>query len=68
MPFEILMHKTAADDLAKQRVHDQRKINDAIVEQLTHQPTTPTRQRKPLEGLKPAFAHLPPVWQIRVVG
>jgi mRNA-degrading endonuclease RelE of RelBE toxin-antitoxin system len=55
-----------ADDLAGMRAHDRGLILDKIEEQLTHQPTQVTRNRKPLPGLAPPWQHEPPVWELRV--
>lgn len=41
-------------------------ISDEIDRQLVHQPTTITRNRKPLPGLAPTFENVPLVWELRV--
>lgn len=42
------------------------KVLDAIAQQLTNQPTLPTRMRKILVDLEPPFEAEPPIWQLRV--
>lgn len=66
MPYEILIHELAAEELEQTRAYDQRRIVDDIEQQLSHEPTVPTRRRKCLENLVPSFEHEPPVWQLRV--
>ena len=66
MPYEIRIHELAVAELAALRKYDQRRILDAIEEQLTQQPTLATRRRKCLIGLTPEFEHLQPVWELRV--
>jgi mRNA-degrading endonuclease RelE of RelBE toxin-antitoxin system len=39
---------------------------DRIEDQLCHQPTKPTRNRKVLVGLVPPWEHEPPVWELRI--
>ena len=48
MKFEIAFTRTAAGHVRSYRKFDQRIILDAIDEQLTHEPTTETRNRKRL--------------------
>jgi mRNA-degrading endonuclease RelE of RelBE toxin-antitoxin system len=57
---------TALRELADLGPFVGRPIVQAIEEQLTLQPTVPTRRRKRLEGLKPSFEAVPPVWELRV--
>ena len=66
MPYEIVIHELADEELERFRVHDQRRIVGAIKKQLRDQPTTPTRNRKCLEPLIPAFEYVPPLWELRV--
>jgi mRNA-degrading endonuclease RelE of RelBE toxin-antitoxin system len=46
--FEVILTEKAQADLAWFRVSEQRLILDTLIEQLSHQPITPTRNRKPL--------------------
>ncbi|MGH7199777.1 MAG: type II toxin-antitoxin system RelE family toxin [Planctomycetaceae bacterium] len=66
MPYEILIHELAAEELEALRAYDQRRIVTETEEQLSHQPTVLTRRRKCLESLAPSFEHEPPVWQPRI--
>lgn len=66
MAFTIRVHELAVQELESLRVFDQRRIVDEIEKQLSHQPTVPTRRRKCLGSLAPAFEHVPPVWELRV--
>jgi len=55
-----------ADDLAVLRAFERQQILDRIEEQLTYQPTQPTRNKKELPGLTPPWEHVDPVWELRV--
>lgn len=66
MPYGILIHEPALQELERLRVYDVKRIMDAIEEQSLHQPTVPTRNRKVLKSLKPSFEHVGPVWELRV--
>lgn len=48
MTYEIEMTNSALDDIAFLKKSEQRAVLDAIEEQLTSTPLTPTRNRKPL--------------------
>jgi len=48
------------------RSFDQRRVLAEIREQLSLQPTLPTRRRKCLIDLTPSFEHELPVWELRV--
>jgi mRNA-degrading endonuclease RelE of RelBE toxin-antitoxin system len=48
MKFEIAFTRTAAAHVRSYRKFDQKIILDAIDEQLTHEPMSETRNRKPL--------------------
>ena len=64
--FTIEYAEGVADDLAGLRAFDRNQILDRIEEQLSHQPTQETRNRKPLVGLIPPWDHVPPIWELRV--
>lgn len=66
MPYDIRVHELAAAELEALRVFDERRIVDEIEEQLSFEPTRPSRRRKCLSSLVPTFEHVPPVWQLRV--
>ena len=48
------------------RPFDRSQLLDRMEEQLTHEPTTQTRNKKILAGLTPPWDHEPPVWKLRV--
>lgn len=65
--FEITLTKGALSDLARVSAFHQVRILDAIEVQLSQQPLTRTRKRKPLvPGDIPPWEHEPPVWELRV--
>ena len=66
--FLIEYAEGVADDLASMRPFDRKQILDRIEEQLTHQPTMKTRNKKILVGLTPPWEHQPPVWELRIGG
>jgi mRNA-degrading endonuclease RelE of RelBE toxin-antitoxin system len=66
MMFSIDYAKGVANDLAGLRAFERRQMLDQIEEQLTHQPTQETRNRKLLPGLKPPWDEELPVWELRV--
>jgi mRNA-degrading endonuclease RelE of RelBE toxin-antitoxin system len=66
MAYDIEVHQLAVDELDELRAYDQRIILDEIEQQLSHEPTVPTRRRKRLISLVPAFEYVPPIWQLRV--
>jgi mRNA-degrading endonuclease RelE of RelBE toxin-antitoxin system len=60
MPFEIAFTRTAAEHVRSYRKFEQRIILDAINEQLSHEPTTETRNRKRLSDSELSD------WELRV--
>lgn len=64
--YELRFAVGVEDDLKKIRVHDRRRILDSIEEQLTHQPTLATRNRKLLIDLTPVWEANPPLWELRI--
>ena len=66
MAYTIEIVRQAVDELRATPMHNRRAIAAAIEEQLIHQPTLITRNRKPLPGLRPSFEHVPPVWELKV--
>jgi mRNA-degrading endonuclease RelE of RelBE toxin-antitoxin system len=66
MRYEIEYAEGVVEDLAAVRAFRRKSILDAIEEQLAHQPTEQTRNRKILVGLVPPWEHVPPVWELRV--
>ena len=45
MRYEIHIHELAAEEIEPLRAYDQRRIVDAIEQQLSYQETVPTRRR-----------------------
>jgi len=66
MPYEIVVHELALEELESFRAFDQRRVLAEIRIQLADQPTVPTRRRKCLIDLTPSFEHELPVWELRV--
>jgi mRNA-degrading endonuclease RelE of RelBE toxin-antitoxin system len=66
MPYEIVVHDSAAEEIQRLRVFDQRRIISQIEQQLSHQPTVVTRRRKCLGPLVATFEHEQPIWRLRV--
>jgi mRNA-degrading endonuclease RelE of RelBE toxin-antitoxin system len=64
--FILKYAEGVADDLANLRAFDRKQLLDRIEEQLTHQPTQGTRNKKILVGLIPPWEHEEPVWELRV--
>jgi len=66
MAYNVFVHEFAAEELESMRAFDQRRLITEIREQLTDEPTVPTRRRKCLVNLNPSFEHELPVWELRV--
>ena len=64
-PFRIEFSPTALDDMNSLRTFDRRVIADAMKDQLRFQPTTLSRNRKPLKDPRASFEFRPPLWEIR---
>jgi mRNA-degrading endonuclease RelE of RelBE toxin-antitoxin system len=64
--FTVEYARSVVDDLADLRAFDRKQLLDRIEEQLTHQPTQETRNKKILVGLSPPWEHEEPVWELRV--
>lgn len=60
MKYDFVLSQTAIAALDSLRKFDQRRIRDALVEQLGHQPLTETRNRKKLRDNGPAQ------WELRI--
>jgi mRNA-degrading endonuclease RelE of RelBE toxin-antitoxin system len=54
------------DDLKALRARERKLILDKIDEQLLHNPTEQTRNKKILVGLEPPWEHEQPVWELRM--
>lgn len=66
MPFDIILADLALEELKAIRAFDRKRILAEMDDQLKHQPTTVTRNRKRLDGVVPDFEHDPPIWELRV--
>jgi mRNA-degrading endonuclease RelE of RelBE toxin-antitoxin system len=64
--FEIVYTEGVIGDLKDLRARQRKQILDRIDEQLLHEPTRPTRNKKILAGLKPPWDHEEPVWELRI--
>lgn len=64
--YAIVYAEGVKDDLAALRPFVRNRVLDRIEDQLCHQPTKPTRNRKILVGLVPPWEHEPPVWELRI--
>jgi mRNA-degrading endonuclease RelE of RelBE toxin-antitoxin system len=65
--YTIEYAEGVAEDLANLRAYERPKILDRIEEELTHEPTRQTRNKKKLVGLLiPPWKYVEPVWELRV--
>lgn len=64
--FAIEYAKGVAEDLKNIRAYKRAQILDSIDDQLKHEPTVQTRNRKILVGLTPPWEYVEPVWELRV--
>jgi mRNA-degrading endonuclease RelE of RelBE toxin-antitoxin system len=64
--FEDRFAEGVEDDLRKIRIYYRNQIFDAIEEQLVHEPSGRTRNRKLLENLIPPRQMVAPIWELRV--
>ena len=65
-PYTIDYAEGVSADLANLRAYERKNILDAMDEQLLHEPTRQTKNRKILVGLIPPWEHVPPVWELRI--
>lgn len=64
--FSIRFAQDALGDLEALAAHVRVRILHAIERELSGRPLTPSRNRKELIGLAPPWAHVRPVWELRV--
>lgn len=64
--YTIEYTEGVAGDLADLRAYERAQILDRIEEQLTHEPTRQTRNKKILMGLVPPWEYVEPVGELRV--
>ncbi|MGE0606097.1 MAG: type II toxin-antitoxin system RelE/ParE family toxin [Pirellulales bacterium] len=63
--YTIEFSLAAADEINSLRAFERTEVLAKIDEQLAHQPTQATRNKKLLPGLSPAWFHVPPIWELR---
>jgi hypothetical protein len=66
MPYTIDVADLAFEELLAIKAFYRNRIINRIDEQLLHEPTVETRNRKALSGFSPDFEHGDPVWELRV--
>ena len=64
--YQIAYVESIADDLKGLQAGQRRQILNRIEQQLIHEPTRQTRNRKPLAGLVPPWEYVEPVWELRI--
>jgi mRNA-degrading endonuclease RelE of RelBE toxin-antitoxin system len=64
--YTIEIVPSALKELKEVRVYYRRQIASGIDDQLLHQPTVPTKNRKPVCVAEASFAFEPPLWELRV--
>lgn len=64
--FSIRLARDAIRDINKLPAFHRSRILDEIERQLTHEPTSPSRNRKVLINLIPPWDAEPPIWELRV--
>lgn len=64
--YELEYTEGIAEDLKELRANDRKRILDKIDDQLIHNPTEETRNKKILVGLKPPWEHESPVRELRI--
>jgi mRNA-degrading endonuclease RelE of RelBE toxin-antitoxin system len=66
MAYSIEIMEVAYHELQSIKPYYQRRIVEAIDQQLVHEPEVETKNRKILTGFKADFEHDDPVWELRV--
>src|SRR5436190_19304626 len=64
--YSIEYAESVANDLKKLRAYDQRRILDAIDQQLADAPSRSTKNKKLLVGLKPPWEREDLIWELRI--
>jgi mRNA-degrading endonuclease RelE of RelBE toxin-antitoxin system len=64
--YTIELSESAAADLIALRAFDRARVVTEIEKELSWHPTIATRHRKMLRELRPAWEHVPPLWQLRI--
>ncbi len=60
MPYRIALSRNSLSHFQAFTVRDQRIIRDALTDQLSYEPTTPTRNRKEMRS------NLLAIWELRI--
>ena len=63
--FHLAYTEGVLENLKELRATDRKRILDKIEDQLRHNPTQETRNKKIVVGLKPPWEHEEPVWELR---
>ncbi|MCI0381024.1 MAG: type II toxin-antitoxin system RelE/ParE family toxin [Gemmataceae bacterium] len=66
MKFDIVVDEDAKHELAQLKAFTQRKIAQAIDDQLTDEPDKGSKNRKVLKDVPADFEFEPPLWELRV--
>jgi mRNA-degrading endonuclease RelE of RelBE toxin-antitoxin system len=64
--YTVEYTEDVVEDLKGLRANERKRILDKIDEQLIHEPTAETRNKKIVAGLKPPWEHEEPVRELRV--
>ena len=66
MRYTIEFTQLALDGLKQVKRYNRQRVVDSLHQQLGHQPTTKSRNRKQLDDVIPSFDYQPPIWELRV--
>jgi len=66
VPFSIEIVPSALAELKAVKAFYRRTVAEAINDQLRHQPTVATKNRKVIAGAEPSFECETPIWELRV--
>jgi mRNA-degrading endonuclease RelE of RelBE toxin-antitoxin system len=66
MSYKIDIRDVAYDELQAIKPFYRRRIIQSIDQQLVHEPTVETKNRKVLTGFQPSFEHEEPIWELRI--
>ena len=64
--FTMEYKEEVAATLKKMSAHLRGRLLDTMEEQLAHEPTRKTRNRKPIVGLEPPWEQIGIVWELRI--
>jgi mRNA-degrading endonuclease RelE of RelBE toxin-antitoxin system len=64
--FVIEYAEGVVEDLKALPASKRKRVLDKMDEQLLHEPTVETRNKKVIEGLEPPWEHEEPIWELRV--